>query len=253
MDNQKTNNTDNKATFPAVSDKNIDPISFFENNEVFVFVFKKTEKLATALYMVTNLFNESEPMKWALRKKVGELLSFMLGYKDTIVTERSVFGNAIETRVLEIVSLLEIASRSGLVSSMNFSILKKEFFSLLTVLHTASKTQSVESDMATLPKTFFDIPHTQPAKNPTIQEDPIKDKRVPASETVVFKKTNRQNIILNLLKKKKDLTIKDISEVIRDCSEKTIQRELIALIENGVVEKKGERRWSRYFLKNPAL
>ena len=69
----------------------------------------------------------------------------------------------------------------------------------------------------------------------------IKDKEA-------FKRSNRQNIILSLLKKKKELTIKDISQIIKDCSEKTIQRELISFINAGVLKKTGQRRWSKYAL-----
>ncbi len=42
------------------------------------------------------------------------------------------------------------------------------------------------------------------------------------------------------------VSIKDISAVVRGCSEKTIQRELSVLISRGVVQKVGERRWSVY-------
>jgi len=62
-------------------------------------------------------------------------------------------------------------------------------------------------------------------------------------------KTNRKDNIIKLFKKGEDLMIKDISHKISDCSEKTIQRELIALVAAGVLKKKGERRWSRYSLK----
>jgi predicted HTH transcriptional regulator len=75
----------------------------------------------------------------------------------------------------------------------------------------------------------------------------VKD-TTPVLENVVIKRTNRQNIILGLLKKKKELTIKDIAQVIKDCSEKTIQRELIAFIDSGVLKRTGERRWSKYSL-----
>jgi hypothetical protein len=34
--------------------------------------------------------------------------------------------------------------------------------------------------------------------------------------------------------------------MIKDCSEKTIQRELIVLVSEKVVKKEGERRWSVY-------
>jgi hypothetical protein len=36
--------------------------------------------------------------------------------------------------------------------------------------------------------------------------------------------------------------------MIRDVSEKTIQRELQALIDSGEVVKRGERRWTQYAL-----
>jgi len=45
------------------------------------------------------------------------------------------------------------------------------------------------------------------------------------------------------------LSVKDFTRVIKDCSEKTIQRELLDLVEKGIVKKEGERRWSRYSLK----
>jgi predicted HTH transcriptional regulator len=65
------------------------------------------------------------------------------------------------------------------------------------------------------------------------------------------KKLQRQEVIISTLKNQSNLTIKDFSKVIKDCSEKTIQRELIDLVNRGVVKKDGERRWSRYSLVNP--
>jgi len=62
------------------------------------------------------------------------------------------------------------------------------------------------------------------------------------------KKEQRQRNILEILKGQGNLTIKDFSKVMRDCSEKTIQRELIELVGKGIVRKEGERRWSRYSL-----
>lgn len=245
----------------GISVNNHNPIDYFAQDRSFVFVYKKTEKLATALYMVTNLFNDTEPMKWTLRAKVSELLSFIIGFKDVLESREYEFSNEVKTKVLEIVSLLEVASQSGLVSPMNFSILKTEFMNLIGGLIPLKK-QTEERDRFALPKTFFDVPqgstytptHVPNAGGVDTQhkgQHTIKDTTVPsetANEITSFKKTNRQSIIINLLKKKKDLTIKDIAQVIRDCSEKTIQRELISLIDAGVLKKTGERRWSRYSL-----
>lgn len=75
-----------------------------------------------------------------------------------------------------------------------------------------------------------------------------KESSVNKKVDVKDKKNDRQESILNLLKKDSNLTIKDFVKVIKDCSEKTIQRELISLVEKGVVKRVGERRWSTYSL-----
>ncbi|MCF7865704.1 MAG: hypothetical protein K9M11_04345 [Candidatus Pacebacteria bacterium] len=61
-------------------------------------------------------------------------------------------------------------------------------------------------------------------------------------------KNERQTLILNTIKNKGESSIKDLTEVIKGCSEKTIQRELISLVGTGDLLKTGERRWSRYSL-----
>ncbi len=59
---------------------------------------------------------------------------------------------------------------------------------------------------------------------------------------------DRRAAILSVIQNKKKVSIKDISTLIRTVSEKTIQRELTALITEGIVRKEGERRWSTYSL-----
>jgi hypothetical protein len=58
--------------------------------------------------------------------------------------------------------------------------------------------------------------------------------------------SERMSLILEFIRKNKRSSIKDIAMVVKGCSEKTIQRELGALIERGLVRKVGERRWSVY-------
>lgn len=235
-----------------ISPKNQDPITFFEKDAVFVFAFKKTEKLASAVYMITNLFSDNEPIKWSLRKKSGELVSFTLAYKDIKDSNLYDFSYEAKSKVLELVSLLEVSFRAGLISNMNFSIIKQEFSNLLSVFST-TQNQPKEQSYDNLTKTFFEVTDNRSAvsdRHVSISHPAhvvIKDKEN-LSDRDGFKRSNRQNIILGLLKKKKELTIKDIALVIKDCSEKTIQRELISFIEAGVLKRTGERRWSKYSL-----
>lgn len=244
MEPEKKHSTD-------LANINLDPISFFDKDADFVLAYKKTEKLASALYMVTNLFSDNEPIKWTLRKKVAELLSFMLTYKDTAGLDQSDFVYSAKSKVLEMVSFLEISFRGGLVSQMNLSVLKHEFNNLVAILND-SKTSSKNPFHENIHKAFFaDNDGFYGMTDSTVSTSRIpsviKDKENTA-DVDNLKRSNRQNVILGLLKKKKELNIKDIAIFIKDCSEKTIQRELNSFISLGVIKRAGVRRWSKYSL-----
>ena len=91
-----------------------------------------------------------------------------------------------------------------------------------------------------------DVGQMDNAKNNSSEKMSFMKTIVP--EKVVKDKNNRREIILSMLKSGVKLTIKDFAKNIKDCSEKTIQRELLSLVSEGVLKKEGERRWSKYFL-----
>ena len=262
--------------------KNIDPITFFEQNKDFIFVYKKLEKLISAVYMITNFFSESEPLKWSIRDLGGQLISQVIDIKDRVSADRSVVLDEIKNLILDLVSRLEVAHFAGLISEMNFSILKKEFSILLGSL--VEKNSSGQKFL--FPGSFFEIPDNRDAVSPIGQipefnPDLLRTKSIGQVTSVLShrdfnvrlnregfdkghvsqsskvhspegpvknKKNNRQNIIVAFLTKNKVGTIKDISLMIKGCSEKTVQRELLFMVKNGVLKKEGERRWSRYSL-----
>lgn len=80
--------------------------------------------------------------------------------------------------------------------------------------------------------------------------EPVKDIKVTNSSKRHYieskGQSDRMSLILELVRKRKSLSIKEIASVIKDCSEKTIQRELNSLIEQGLIRREGERRWSVY-------
>ena len=222
-------------------------IAISESESDFVVAIKKTEKLASAVYLITSLFSDSEPMKWTLRKKVSDLLSFILNFKNIRQSEVPSFNLAVKSKVEEIVSLMEVGVLGGLISKMNFNIIEGEFNNLLTIVVNSKQKTDVSNSL--IPVSFFDAPvyvstASDYVRNIVKDTNGIKD-------IGAFKSNNRQGIILGLLKKKKELSIKDIALIIKDVSEKTIQRELVSLIEAGVITKTGERRWSKYSLNTP--
>lgn len=205
---------------------------------------KKTEKLISALYLLTSFFGDLEPMKWRLRELGSRLIS--------VRENRSL--------VQEIMSLLTVSKNAGLLSDMNYEIVHREFGNLLP------KTESLGEMLKKIDTHEEVLSQTSTQSNfeekpvmsylPSVRELPvIKDKivrehisHVQKDGAVAMKKNGRQTAILDLLKKKHEIMIKDISPVIDGVSEKTIQRELLYLVKEGVLKKEGEKRWSKYSL-----
>jgi predicted transcriptional regulator len=241
---------------------------FNSSEKSFVFQYKKTEKILAALYLVTNFLSDEEPLRWQLRELGLSILSNVMSLKDALPSQKDSLCGAIKTSVFEMISLLEIAHFAGFISSMNFEILKREFVFLLDSVSTTkqslesfvlptdffTESVSVEQKSLTIPDPVFDQKNIKDKKyiNQNLtqnnQKARVRDLQNPVKQygKVEVKKSSRQEVILNILKKKKEIMVKDISAVIVDCSEKTLQRELLDMVTQGILKKEGERRWSKY-------
>lgn len=266
MENKPTNNNETKHPI----------LSVFNNNHHFAFVYKKTEKIVTAVYMITNFIKDNDLLKSKIRELSLELLSLNLSFVSVSLSERKTLLKEYEACSIEILSLTGIAHHSGLISEMNYQILKREFDVLIDLIENGEN-RKMSEETVVLPEAFFNVEesvknHTEPSvvtKKDTKQHNFIKDKKteqpkqvlldkvsanktssanVRESSIVSDKKNTRQEVIVGLLKKKQGLNIKDFSTVISGCSEKTIQRELTDMVSTGTLRKEGERRWSKYFL-----
>lgn len=209
----------------------------------------KYTKIASAIYLITGFFTDSEPLKWKLRSLASELVSER--EKDKLNTTQ------------DIRSLFHLAKNANLVSETNHDILVHELGKLTASLEKPfdklflSEADPVES----LPREKIE---TLAVKDKMISErsQPVpkrqteylslegvdKDKPLKQFGAVSVKKNGRQNVIISLLKRKKEIMIKDVSPLISGCSEKTIQRELSTMVATGILRKMGEKRWSRYTL-----
>ena len=89
-------------------------------------------------------------------------------------------------------------------------------------------------------------PFVKPIQKP--QEDIRIPSMIPTKPFSGEDKKERRDAIMKTIRSKGQVTIKDISENIRGCSEKTIQRDLQELIQHGVLIREGEKRWAVYKL-----
>ena len=292
-------------------------------NEYGILIAKKSEKLVTALYLVTDLIADSEPIKANLRKIAITLLSSMNTLAQPEVKDRITEYKFSLRSVTEILSLLHVTRTTGIVSDMNSSLLIDGFRALQLVLEKkqpvltkemlmiedeyklevgesfSSSIQSSSYDALTpfaLSRTTgsFDRPYKVSEKTETELKtkenrdvsNPNKEREdnsllkgqnsinnkenkealaesikgqilprvdqqrhVPMLTSYQQRKVSRRDQILGLFVRGVDVSIKDVATRIKGCSEKTIQRELNALVYDNKIVRIGEKRWSRYLLK----
>jgi hypothetical protein len=245
---------------------------------------KRIEKISQAIYLVSNHLKDNEPLKWELRKESIGFLSCIRSLDDSGEASdlpADIIIDALGTYAKELTSLLSLAVVAGLISKTNGTIVTQEIELLM-----ASFGQLEESDtkrpgyilshdfFATDPEiqdelsqriskgqasvlldkgaTLFNdkLPFLQPQKNTkNVASENSPENKATREHEIKDRKDDRQAKILTLLRAQSNLSIKDFAAVIPDCSEKTIQRELLELVEKGVIKKEGERRWSTYSLK----
>mgnify|MGYP006052100319 FL=1 len=275
----------------------------FLNNEG-VKILKRTERLSTALYLVTECLDEQEP----LREKIRESALFMLSQSHGLLLDAGMAKFVTEgdfvVGLIELRSFVSLGLSTSLISSMNGTILINEINTLIQDIEAEKISRlgefgGVRAHMRhkeiSLTKEMFEVgggeifektittqsPHGVSFKQEIHKKEdvlykghqnnqevskghsshiqqtarPISNQRVQPQEVSSSKsdiaiRLGRRNTIIKLTKDKKEVTIKEVASVVPDVSEKTIQRELLNLVSEGVLKKTGEKRWSRYALKS---
>lgn len=299
MENKKDNSPNPSQ---ADNSRNQVVLRLFEKDNFFLFIYKKTERIVSALYLTSSLFSDNEPIKWQVREVGVSVIARVLSLTANPHSKQEIVSG-INADLLRLLSLLDIAFGAGFVSEMNFSILKKELENILeTIIFHVSPKEIRGSAGVLFDKEFFALPrniffsdngeggvgHLPVSLDTGVnhqQETALYSWSDVSKLEDIYKRQNkghekdnqsltpilvtgakahtynkgqsinggaaaggRELTIIKLLKDKNNLTIRDFFLVIKGCSEKTIQRELLRLVKLGVLKKSGERRWSRYSL-----
>jgi hypothetical protein len=261
----------------------LEVMNYLSKGDKFVFyIFRKISKVSYAVYAITDLIKDTEPLKWTLRKTASDM-SALRNFFD----EKSVFNN-LERTLLELESFLELSSFAKVVSEMNARLLQSEIRKMIGEMRERSKEGFYSPELVA---SFFDIPKPEAftiapisraipvVDNTTKQADVYKGhkgqdvrydfyknvekapaKKVESVTTVEREKHDvkiqaesnkgqRREEVLDIVRRSgKAVSIKEIADRIKGCSEKTIQRELVAMVSDNTLKKTGERRWSMYSL-----
>lgn len=269
---------ENKNLKDSIKDTTSMPASLVSSWGVNSISYNKTNKLVTALYMVTDTMEKDEPIRLKLRTLGIEILS-------DINMSRGILDIG---KVEQVLSFLGIAFEVRMISEMNFNILLKEFTELRQSIQDftkqnhswlgefISKSPLLDEDGVgggNYRITTSPFGHSSSEKGRDFSKGQTTRIGVQKGSTLMdalkkvdnghahhqefeMLKNKRRTDIISIIKKtnKADgATITDIKTnsngLLENCGEKTLQRELISMVKDNVLYKTGEKRWSRYFVK----
>lgn len=235
--------------------------NIFEKDIRRVYIYKKAERLAKAIHLVSPAFRNSP----ALRDRMDQIA---VGLVDAAVLPPQAARDSLSRELLALSSVLSIGRTGGLLSGMNAELISREAHQLLqevaayeeprlflddtpTLAELAREVAADRSVRMSVRTSQFMAPASGGEGTPT-KESGVTPREVNKSDKgqiIKDKNSDRRSAIRSILESKGPSYIKDISMVIRDVSEKTIQRELQSMVDSGEISKSGERRWTTYALK----
>lgn len=225
----------------------------FKGRADWYFCFLKSEKIAHVLAHIANgATGETADALRELARGAAKLPESIVRFVSGELAQEEALADAFALR-----SAVRFAASAGDLSTENALLISAEYERIAEKLGSPGRLSPFVSSED------FSIPQLPPearalaASRPLFMKDkqPLADKgqkvsqghaQAQAPKTDPSHKQERLGRILEVVRKRGGASIKDIAAEVTDCGEKTIQRELATLIEEGLVRKEGERRWSIY-------
>ncbi len=221
----------------------------FKGRSDIYFCYLKSEKIAHVLTVLAQNSSLKDTLNFtellSLSSRLPHtILHFVAGEIDPAVVLADLFS---------LLSLVRLSATQRVISKENTDVLAAEYEAIVRKIAAenhpspfiSSKDFSVEEiKIAPMSKPLFGNSFSTLGEG----KSPLQNlKDISKGQEELSKgHEKRTSLILDFVRKNKGVSIKEIAGVIRDCSEKTIQRELAGLIDQGLVQRKGERRWSIY-------
>lgn len=233
------------------------------------FVIRKTERIVYGVYMLSKFVPEQDPLLRDIKKTAHDLLEVTSKFVSSTGIHQSDIDKT-HTLLQYMSSLLTLAFISSYISASNIEIIKNEINYLHKHIEELSTQFASETGQLEFKSDLFVVNQSKQYKHTDEKKSFIKEKealvRTQITPKMSFKKQSLQPVqsrvapvlseskddrekrVLDVIRDKGVVSIKDISTVIFDVSEKTIQRTLQLLIDKGQIKKEGERRWAKYQL-----
>lgn len=214
------------------------------------YISYKIEAITKAVFYITGNIKKDSVVINDLEKSATRAMTDIMSF---IFNRHNTPANIAIESVVYVRGCLGCAEANGAVSKMNADLIRQAYEDIALLLSEYlpdenTVADAVQKDMPAIKDIAQTVGSAKQAHRTYSSAPKGQKKQIVERGKNGQKKTERRNKILTFLKDNTDAGIKDIKNEFNGVSEKTIQRELTSLVSAGLLGKKGERRWSTYFI-----
>ncbi len=240
-----------------IRDNSINDNSFkklLQNDNYYRNIFKKTEKIVSVVFYILHnidIDKKSETLTSNIASKAHFAHENALRTLEVKLASSKEVLEQFAQSLVGLESSLRVAGASEVITQDVLFVLTNEIDGVLRGLRAYLQTNTEQDSKGGVPSAFMNFRDEAPlsvrseSKKRTTSNAPQAHTDAPPAPQSSAQDDRRERI-KTILEAKGEATIKDISSIITDVSEKTIQRELNAMIDESIVKRQGERRWSKY-------
>lgn len=239
----------------SARDTSINDTSFVKllhNDNYYRHIFKKTEKIVSVVFYIINnitIDKKSETIVSNIASKAHFAHENALRSLEVKPVSSKEVLEQFAQALVGLESTLRIAGATGTVSQEVLQVVFNEIDAVLRGLRGYIHTNDAAEGLFLTQSPYGSYSgDALPLSSAPSAAPRRREVKAPAPVLKEAASDDRRERIKTILEAKGEATIKDISQIITDCSEKTVQRELNAMIEDNIIKRQGERRWSRYSL-----
>lgn len=191
-------------------------------------------ELTSNVYKLTLLFPKKEPLRVLVRESANEIMTDIITVLDSDIMDSRRIIEGLEARIDVITGYLQVAKKQDWVSSNEIIKVEEEY-------------NKIRQEISEILETFKGSDLMQRGVGVNNNQDKVeKIKKYLINDNINL--TDRQEVIISLLKEHGDLQVKEFQKVLSSVTKRTLRRDLKDLVEKDKIIRLGQGNETYYKL-----
>jgi len=207
---------------------------------------KEIINLTNKVYRLTLLFPKKEPLRYKIREIANDILTFSINWESLNSLNPGKYASNLKERKKETIFNLE---ESLDVIHNYFEISKwQNWINYFEILEIQEEYDKIKKELYEEIKKIEIEEKTNEIQN-IPKNNLIEEKNIQIDNNFIEKETRKEKII-KILKKVEKIQVGEINKLFPDVSKRTIRRDFQKMLNQGIIERIGEKNTTYYRLKN---